>query len=431
MDSTPIQPDQSTSEKEDVKIMTNDESTATDALQVDEFEDNSKIPRLSYLRIYLTFVNHGARAWGGPVAQIANLQEAFVIQQKWITPARFNRVFGVYQILPGPEATELAMFFGYNVYFNASFRALQPIVAAMVLRAVHKIGTHAFVSHKTKKLNWFLVSLAIMSAFQSALRINFFISLGIGGIAYVLIDRRLYWAAVILLALQYVGFGLVVKYKGWPSPSSLGVGAAKVTDPGHIFGLGLLAGSLSFGGAYTTIPFLKTEAVEIGKWLTKQAFLDAIAIGNVLPSPLVMFSTFLGFQSGINFGGVGWAFVNAVLITLGIFLPCFLFTILGHHQLERVVRNKALAAFFDGITGTVVGIIAITALDLLKGSLTFVRPDGEVNTGTNGVEGSQSAIAAVLYVLSLAALYSFRHKYTSLLLVILGAIGGQFLFVNE
>ena len=291
MDSTiqsPVQPDQPTSEKEDVKITTNDEPVTADALQLDEFEDNSKIPKLSYLRIYLTFVNHGARAWGGPVAQIANLQEAFVIQQKWITPARFNRVFGVYQILPGPEATELAMFFGClsggriggilgglgfctpgfllillfsyiyyligidNVYFNASFRALQPIVAAMVLRAVHKIGTHAFVSHKTKKLNWFLVSLAIMSAFQSALRINFFISLGIGGIAYVLIDRRLYWAAVILLALQYVGFGLVVKYKGWPSPSSLGVGAAKVTDPGHIFGLGLLAGSLSFGGAYVS-----------------------------------------------------------------------------------------------------------------------------------------------------------------------------------
>src|SRR5205085_11821762 len=111
--SSPVQPDQSTSEKEDVKITTNDEPTTTDdALQVDEFEDNSKIPRLSYLRIYLTFVNHGARAWGGPVAQIANLQEAFVTQQKWITPARFNRVFGVYQILPGPEATELAMFFG-------------------------------------------------------------------------------------------------------------------------------------------------------------------------------------------------------------------------------------------------------------------------------------------------------------------------------
>lgn len=134
-----------------------------------ELEDNSNVPRLSYVRLFwFFFYNFGLFAWGGPVAQIALIKERLVIQDKWITLARFQRVFAVYQILPGPEAVEICMFFGClsagriggvvtgiafmlpgfvlmllasylyslagfgNRYFNASFRALQPIVAAMV-----------------------------------------------------------------------------------------------------------------------------------------------------------------------------------------------------------------------------------------------------------------------------------------------------------
>jgi chromate transport protein ChrA len=134
-----------------------------------DMEDNSNVPKMSLPNLFwFVFYNFGLFAWGGPVAQIALIKERLVIQDKWITLARFQRVFAVYQILPGPEAAELCMFFGYlsagrlggivagiafmlpgfvlmllasyvyslagleNKYFNASFRALQPIVAAMV-----------------------------------------------------------------------------------------------------------------------------------------------------------------------------------------------------------------------------------------------------------------------------------------------------------
>lgn len=134
------------------------------------FKDNSNVPHLSIPALFwFFFYNFGLFAWGGPVAQIALIKERLVIQDKWITLARFQRVFAVYQILPGPEAAELCMFFGClsagrmggivagiafilpglismllasylyslagleNKYFNASFRALQPIVAAMVI----------------------------------------------------------------------------------------------------------------------------------------------------------------------------------------------------------------------------------------------------------------------------------------------------------
>jgi hypothetical protein len=144
-------------------------STDTAEESASGLEDNSKVPRLPLLKLFwFFFYNFGLFAWGGPVAQIALIKERLVIQDEWITLERFQRVFAVYQVLPGPEAAELCMFFGClsagrlggivaglafilpgfmlmllasylyslsgleNLYFNASFRALQPIVAAMV-----------------------------------------------------------------------------------------------------------------------------------------------------------------------------------------------------------------------------------------------------------------------------------------------------------
>lgn len=143
-------------------------------------EDNTRVPHMSLLSLFwFFFYNFGLFAWGGPVAQIALIKERLVIQDKWITIERFQRVFSVYQILPGPEAAELCMFFGClsagrlggivaglafilpgftlmllasylyslagfeNVYFNASFKALQPIVAAMVRLLVVSVLTSA------------------------------------------------------------------------------------------------------------------------------------------------------------------------------------------------------------------------------------------------------------------------------------------------
>src|SRR5688572_5481116 len=104
--------------------------------------------------------------------------------------------------------------------------------------------------------------------------------------------------------------------------------------------------------------------------MTARTFLDGIAIGNVLPAPLVTFACFIGFEGGYLYGGYGHAFLGGILITFGIFLPCFIFTIIGHPYLEKLSRNKITAAFFDGISSSVVGIIAVTAFRLLKSSVT-------------------------------------------------------------
>jgi hypothetical protein len=225
-----------------------------------------------------------------------------------------------------------------------------------ILKAVHKIADHSVVSQKTKKIDVFLVIAAICTAVNGALRINMyvhvlnsiylhsqylysFISLGFYGVFYSLTTRRLWTPAAILWIMQYVGFALFVVFRGFPSPVSLALGIATTPSLINLFVLGLVAGSLSFGGAYTAIPFVQVEAVLKGGWLPQNVFIDCIAIGNILPAPLVIFATFIGFHGGLK-GGLGSAFAGAIIITLGMFFPCFLFTIAGHSLLEKLVQNK-------------------------------------------------------------------------------------------
>ncbi|KAH1544850.1 hypothetical protein KXV70_004886 [Aspergillus fumigatus] len=428
-------------------------------------QDNTNVPRLPLLRLFWFFYNFGLFAWGGPVAQIALIKDRLVIQDKWITLTRFQRVFSVYQILPGPEAAELCMFFGClsagriggivaglafilpgfllmllasylyslagleNPYFNASFRAVQPIVSAMILRAAHKIADHSVVDPVSRRTSPFLVIAALCTVLNSALRINIFISLGLYGIIYSFIARRKWVIAGSLFVLQYVAYAIYVVYRGVPSPVSLALGVAETPSLPNLLALGLVAGCLSFGGAYTAIPFIQVEAVLKGSWLPAHIFLDCIAIGNMLPAPLVIFATFVGFQGGLVHGGLGTAFAGAVIITLGMFAPCFIFTIAGHDLLEKLVRNKLLSDFFDGLCGAVIGIIAIIAVQTLGSSVGGTENYKDADPKASIIMVSRSAPAAVLYVIALAALYKFTNKYTPIILVVVGAIAGQFLFV--
>lgn len=207
-------------------------------------------------------------------------------------------------------------------------------------RAVHKIAEHAFIPQGSKTVNPFLVGYALFTALNNALRINWFISLGVYGLINMAVTRRYYIPAGIVFVLQYVGYGLYVHFKGVPSPLSFALGIAPTPDLPHLVSLGLVSGSLSFGGAFTAVPFIQAEAVLRGGWMPQQTFIDCIAIGSIIPGPLTMFSTFVGFYGGNVCGGLGYAFAGAVVITLSIFFPCFLFVIAGHRVLERLVRNK-------------------------------------------------------------------------------------------
>jgi chromate transporter len=354
------------------------------------FKPGITIPPQSYTSIFLRFLKFGFLAWGGPVAQIAMLRQELVDEEKWISPERFQRVLAVYQALPGPEAHELCVYFGmlargrvgallaglgfmlpgfvlmlalswfYVSYgitspiFQAIFLGMQPAVAALIVRAVHRIGGHALHNH-----TWLWV-IAFVSAIAQLLNLNFLVTLLSAGTIYTFAQRKQNQLAIILT----IGFIIFITFHGFGGLNATQPASDLISNPAKSASLltlawsGLKSGLLTFGGAYTVIPFLRHDAVQIGAWLTDAQFLDGLALSSLLPAPLIIFSTFVGY--------IGGGVLGAILITLAIFAPSFAFTMIGHEYVEKLVDNKSAHAFLDGVTAGVVGLIAATALGILS-----------------------------------------------------------------
>lgn len=300
---------------------------------------------------FLIFLRFGFLAWGGPVAQIAMIREELVARRQWISSEKFNHVLAIYQALPGPEAHELCVYFGmvrhgrmgaflaglgfmlpgfllmlalswaYVEYGAATllpiFVGIAPAVAALVVRALHNISSHTFTQPS-------LLLAGAISLGLTLLQVNFFVIFLICGIFQSLWSKNKKYIAAAVLVLGCLIATTVHISLPAISPSQHG---------SELFIEGLKAGLLSFGGAYTAIPFLQDSMVGTYSAITPQSFLDGIALSSIIPAPLVIFGTYLGYLAEGMHG--------AILVTLGIFIPAFLFTMLGHSYLERIAENKA------------------------------------------------------------------------------------------
>ena len=329
--------------------------------------------------LFLRFLKFGLLAWGGPAAQIAMISKECVDEQRWVSQETFRKTLAVYQVLPGPEAHELCVFFGRLkggklgglvaglgfmlpglllmlglsiLYVEAGlderleelFYGLRAAVAALVAMAIVRLG-RKFVTDAA------LAVIAVASlALTLGLSMSFVLVLLAAGLAYWL------WSA------------------GGPSPGEarsfsmaplvavvLAVGTVTVTLITEIFFEGLKAGLLTFGGAYTAIPFLRESVVDGQGWLTSAQFLDGIALSGVLPAPLIIFSTFVGYLAG----GLG----GSLAMTLGIFLPAFVLPIYFHRALVATAENPRVRPFLLGVAAGVIGLIAAVTVEIVKTSV--------------------------------------------------------------
>jgi chromate transporter len=413
---------------------------------------------ISMWRLFLIFLGFGARAWGGPTVQIDMMREEMCIERRWIEPQKFNRVYGIYQVLPGPEATELACYFGLlargrlgslvsglgfvlpgfvlmlllswivfdygasSLWFKACVAGVVPAVVALVFRGTEKIAQHFLLTNNDKASKvpllerWYNVWLFVMVIFtcvQAVVRINFFISLGVAGVLAVLAftewpcfarvsNERLRLALRLALPIAWMAlcvgmFVLYVVLTGALPSANFVAGVASEPTYGSLFVLGLLAGLLTFGGAATAIPFVYSAAVLNGHWCSEAQFLTAIALGSIIPSPLVIFVLYVGFV-GARWGG-------AILITLGMFIPAFTFTLVIHGVIDRLFKFQTVLNVVDGITTAVVGLLAVTAFSLL----------------------SQAVVdhySTALLVMALAACYYFNHKLLVPMIIVTAVIAG-------
>lgn len=379
------------------------------------------IPSLTPLQIFTRFLKFGALAWGGPVAQLAMIKAELVDDERWMSNSRFNRLLAVYQVLPGPEAHEMCVHIGMlagkrlggvlaglgfmlpglvlmliaswaytaidlsQPQVIAAFLGVQIGVIALITRAVHRIGQHIL----TEPWLW---TIAVCSALASALGVSFWIVLPAAGVISVY-----RWSPVSLAAGVGAAVLAFVTHAADVGTISTWLHAGRDTDPLPLiasteptllalFLSGLKAGLLTFGGAYTAIPFIRDDAVGNG-WMTDSQFLDGLALSGIIPAPLIIFSTFVGYVAAGPFG--------ALAMTAGIFLPAFGFTLLFFEQLERVVHHRGLQDFLEGVAAAVVGLIVLTTIELATGVAARVEVP---------------LTALVILTVSLAVLYRWRSK---------------------
>jgi chromate transporter len=392
------------------------------------------VPHISYFRLFLRFLRFGALAWGGPVAQIGMIRQELVDEQRWVSNERFNRVLAVYQVLPGPEAHELCVYFGmlargrlggllaglgfmlpglalmlllswfyvtYGIHsslFTMAFYGMQAAVGALIVRAVHRISGHSLHDR------W-LWSIAALAFAAQVLGVHFAVSLFTAGIIYLLAKRgqKLAAGAVwVAASIGLVAIALTALNSGSPTIlNSVTVSTSISPSPLNLFGSGLRSGLLTFGGAYTVIPYLQNDAVSVGGWMSNAQFLDGLALSGILPAPLVIFGTFVGYLGG----GV----TGALALTAGIFLPAFAFTLVGHNLMERLIGYSALHSFLDGITAGVVGLIGATTVVLLRSAIVDLP-------------------ALLIFVVGLFILFRWKSKMAVPAVVLCAALAGVLLF---
>jgi len=389
--------------------------------------EDTAVPRLSLAALFAKFLRFGLLAFGGPVAQIALIRQTLVDEEKWIPSDRFNRLLAVMQVLPGPEAHELCVHMGlmargriggllaglgfmlpgfvlmlgcgwaYAEYIAGRpqlagiMLGVQVAVLAVIARSVQRIGQHIVT-------DWTLAALALIAAVGTLANVRFWAPLVAGALAY---GRPGKAAPAIALALAIMlGAWLFV-----PTGTATQAGglAHEPVSTAALFLAGLKGGLLTFGGAYTAIPYVRADTVGRG-WLGDGTFLDGVALANVLPAPLVIFSTFVGYIAG--------GFPGALATTAGMFLPAFSFSLVFFERLEHVVDHPRLQRTLDGVAAAAVGIIAATLVQL----------------GVSAWQRLETPLIALpIFALAALAAWRIKGKWVTPAIVAAGAAAGALL----
>jgi chromate transporter len=344
--------------------------------QIEEGGGGDKIP--AWREVFLYFFFLGFVNIGGPVAQITMMFNHMVEKRQWLTKDRFVKIMAFCHMLPGPEALQLAIYVGYlkrklwggilaGLTFilpgavvmivlswlyvkygklpevNNALYVLKPAVLGIIAAGIIKLG-------RASIRNFFLAVL-LVGAFAGMrfAGINFLLILLIAGVLNLIVDQH--WMVLkktsSTLPAMIGGIGLLVPFSD-----------SRLFQVAWLF---LKTGLLSFGGAYASLVFVQRGAVAQYHWLTDGQLLDGVALSVATPGPFMLFTTFVGYiASGV---------IGAVVATFFVFLPSFIFVIVGVHYVEKVRENRKIQAFLAGVSAAVVGVIAVVSLDLIPEAL--------------------------------------------------------------
>ncbi|MEX1138314.1 MAG: chromate efflux transporter [Bacteroidota bacterium] len=338
--------------------------------------------------IALLFLKLGTLGFGGPAAHIAMMEDEVVTRRRWISQDEFLDLLGVTNLIPGPNSTEMAIHIGLR---RGGWKGLVVAGACFILPAVliTLLFAHLYTAYGSTPQAGPLIAgihagvLAVIAAAvirigkpllkksfmillgSMALALNLFgfdeilILFGAGAVGFLwkYTQRTGGNRLTFLLPLSALNIPSLISWLG----TGVAAGGATLSGLGFYF---LKIGFVLYGSGYVLFAFLESGLVDARQWITQSQLLDAIAVGQVTPGPILSSATFLGY--------VLMGFPGAVVATTGIFLPSFLL-VLAVSPLVPKLRSSALAGgFLDGVTAASLGLMLAVTIVLASTALTNV-----------------------------------------------------------
>lgn len=323
--------------------------------------------------VALLFLRLGVTAFGGPAAHTAMMHDEVVRRRRWVSDERFVDLVGATNLIPGPNSTELAIHLGWE---RARGRGLVLAGICFIVPAAVMVGllAWAYVEYgQTPALEGILYGIkpvVIAIVVGALLKLVPTVAKSRVLAVFAALAVAAYLAGVNELVLLAAG-GILAA--GWQAlrtmqvdrlSSWLPIGAfVPIVDVelGRLFLVFLKIGAVLYGSGYVLLAFLEGELVDRLGWLTSEQLLDAVSVGQVTPGPVFTTATFVGYVVG--------GFWGAVLATVGIFLPSFLFVAVLTRLVTWMRSSATLGAALDGINATAVGLMAGVSVQLAGDAL--------------------------------------------------------------
>lgn len=326
------------------------------------------------------FLKLGFIGFGGPAAHIAMMQQEVVKKKEWMSEQHFLDLLGATNLIPGPNSTEMAIHIGYD---KGGWKGLLAAGLCFILPAVFITGILAWLYREYGQLPEIepfiygikpaIIAIIIGAVYPLAIKSVRSISLGLMGITV--------WVASLFGINEiYLMFGagflaLILHSFQHRKPDTLQsfvpLSLLQITQTtlwtatnAKLFWIFLKIGAILYGSGYVLFAFLDTELVEKGL-LTRQQLMDAVAVGQFTPGPVFSSVTFIGYQINGLWG--------AVISTIAIFLPSFVFVALLNPLMKRIRQSKGLSSFLDAVNVASVAIIAAVCFTMGKETITDWR----------------------------------------------------------
>lgn len=335
--------------------------------------------RSELVDVVVYFFKLGSTAFGGPAAHIALMHDEVVTRKKWLTDQEFLDLNSATNLIPGPNSTELAIHIGYlragwrglvgaGVAFilpamvivtalawayvqygttpqaDALFYGIQPVVIVIIAQALWLLGRKAVKNAATA-----VVGVAVLVLYFFG--VNEILLLLVAGVVILLVENA--------RNLRNVNPTIL-----FPLTLSLPLSLVTSFSLPLLFFTFLKIGSVLYGSGYVLLAFLQADFVENLGWLTQKQLLDAVSIGQITPGPVFTTATFIGYL----LGGVP----GAIVATIGIFLPAFVFVAITNPFIPRMRQSRVLAGLLDGVNVASAGLMAGVTVQLARNAFVDV-----------------------------------------------------------